>query len=167
MKTPFILLFILGLLSASACKKETEVDALPKATQEGKHTFGCLVNGKAFLPESAQAISITRRKPLEAYVYRTDLLVSAMGQGYVEFALRNAFKPGTYLLGKTSSGSYGTYTEGAGRHYTDADHPGTVTLTRIDTVAKIASGTFQFTAFAYHSGEIVTITEGRFDTRLK
>ncbi|WP_345073973.1 hypothetical protein [Hymenobacter fastidiosus] len=65
-KTPLVLLFTLGLLSAAACKKETEVDALPKATQEGKHTFGCLVDGKAFVPKPNQGISSSTREPLEA-----------------------------------------------------------------------------------------------------
>ncbi|TGE17845.1 DUF6252 family protein [Hymenobacter elongatus] len=166
MKLPLLLLLPLSLLS-TACEKETEADALPKATQEGQHTFGCLVDGKAFVPKTAQATSITRRAPLEAYIYRTDLLVSAMGGGYVEFALRNAFKPGTYTLGETSSGSYGSHAVSGARYDTNLDYPGTVTLTRIDTVAKIAAGTFQFTASDYRSGKTITITQGRFDVRLK
>ncbi|QNH61595.1 hypothetical protein [Hymenobacter sediminicola] len=46
-----------------ACKKEA-VDALPKATQSGANTAGCLVNGNAFVaqklgsgPGSVEAIS--------------------------------------------------------------------------------------------------------------
>ncbi len=80
--------------------------------------------------------------------------------------MRNAFQPGTYSLSEIRSAMYGRCALGSNEYYTDAAHPGTVTLTRIDTVAKIASGTFQFTALDYQSGKTVTVTDGRFDVRL-
>lgn len=43
---------------------------------------------------------------------------------------------------------------------------GSVTLTRIDTVAKIAAGTFQFTG-VNRNGQTVSVTEGRFNVSLK
>lgn len=50
----FITLFFsfMSLLTASGCKKNklSELDKLPPATQTGANTFGCLVNGKAYLP---------------------------------------------------------------------------------------------------------------------
>ena len=162
---PLPLVLLAVAVATSSCKKE-EVDALPKATQSGQHTFGCLVDGKAFVPLPPQGINSVKREPLEASIYRTDLLVSANGDGYVDFALRNAFQPGTYPLGETRTGSYGNYDASAGSYYTDATHAGTVTLTRIDTVAKIAAGTFQFTG-VNRTGQTVTVTEGRFDVRLK
>ena len=55
----------------------------------------------------------------------------------------------------------------AGDYNTDATYTGTVTLTRIDTAAKIAAGTFQFTGFNFRSGKTVAVTDGRFDVRLK
>ncbi|TGE17604.1 hypothetical protein [Hymenobacter elongatus] len=81
-----LFLTTLTLLSVVACKKE-EADALPKATQEGQHTFGCLVDGKAFVPKPAQATSITRRAPLEGYVYQGSLYISARGDGGVDIRL--------------------------------------------------------------------------------
>ncbi len=153
-------------LSASSCKKDGPAAGLPAATQEGKNTFGCLVDGQLFVPKPGGVFSITKRDPLEASIYRTDLLVSASGDGYVDFALRNAFRPGTYPLGETRTGGYGLYQISAGDYNTDATHTGTVTLTRIDTVAKIAAGTFQFTGLN-RNGQTVTVTDGRFDVRLK
>ena len=154
-----------ALLSASSCKKD-EIEALPKATQSGQHTFGCLVDGKAVGPKPPQGINFSKREPLEASIYRTDLLVSSLGNGYVEFALRNAFRPGTYPLGEGQTGSYASRRTSAMDYNTDAAHPGTVTLTRIDTVAKVAAGTFKFTGVS-RTGQTVTVTEGRFDVRLK
>ncbi len=154
-------------LSASSCKKDGPAASLPAATQEGKNTFGCLVDGQPFVPKPPTGIFSSRRDPLEAYIYRTDLLISARGDGKVDFALRNTFQPGTYTIGETQSAKYGRYGFGADDYFTDTAHTGTVTLTRIDTVAGIAAGTFQFTALDYQSGKTVTVTDGRFDVRLK
>ncbi|MDQ2770013.1 MAG: DUF6252 family protein [Bacteroidota bacterium] len=167
MKTYLHLALAAVLLSASSCKKDGPEAGLPAATQEGKNTFGCLVDGQLFVPLPPAGINSSSRDPLEASKYRTDILVSGRGNGYVDFALRNAFQPGTYSLGETRTGSYGSHDVSAGTYYTDAAHSGTVTLTRIDTVARIASGTFQFTALDFRSGKTVTVTDGRFDVRLK
>ncbi|GAA3923500.1 DUF6252 family protein [Hymenobacter algoricola] len=162
-------LLTLVLLLASACKKETELDALPKATREGKHTFGCLVDGKAFLPKPAQATSITNRQPLEAYVYQGYLYISARGDGGVDIVVKEAFKPGKYFLNSTSSGSNGYYKDATGQYFTNDVQIGEVDLTRIDTLQKIAAGTFRFSAagISTTAGKTVTITDGRFDVRLK
>ena len=40
------------LLLFSGCKKETPEETLPPATQEGKNTAGCLINGQAFIAKS-------------------------------------------------------------------------------------------------------------------
>ena len=164
MKTYLFLSLVAALVVG--CKKDGPEAGLPAATQEGKNTFGCLVDGQVFVPKNPSGINSSSREPLEVSLYHTDLLVSARGDGYVDFALRNAFRPGTYILGETRTGSYGSYDVSAGSYYTDADHTGTVTLTRIDTVAKIAAGTFQFTCFN-RNGQTVTVTDGRFDVRLR
>jgi hypothetical protein len=44
-----ILLFF--LFAAGSCEKEDEAPQLPPVTQTGEDTFGCLVNGEAWLPE--------------------------------------------------------------------------------------------------------------------
>ena len=52
----FLTLLLCGLLY-TACRKPnpdppiTEEEKLPPATQEGKNTFGCLVDGKAWVPK--------------------------------------------------------------------------------------------------------------------
>ena len=49
-----LLAFCFLLFSGMKCKKdEAGIDALPPATQEGKETFGCLVNGEAFTPKGS------------------------------------------------------------------------------------------------------------------
>jgi hypothetical protein len=162
---PCLFLALTALLLAAGCKKDSPDDGLPATTQEGRNTFGCLVDGQAFGPKPPMGINSSSRDPLEASIYRTDILVSAKGDGYMDFALRNAFRPGTYPVGEISAGNYASYRVSAGDYNTDTAHPGTVTLTRIDTVARIAAGTFEFTAFDYRTDKTVQVTQGRFDVK--
>jgi len=164
---PSLCLGLAAALLVAACKKDAPEAGLPPATQSGANTFGCLVDGQLFVPLPPQGINSSRREPLEASLYRTDVLVSARGNGGIDFALRNAFRPGVYSIGETQSARYGRYAFGSNEYYTNTAHTGTVTLTRIDTVARVAAGTFQFTALDYQSGKTVTVTDGRFDVRLK
>lgn len=41
------------IITGNSCKKDklTELEKLPPVTQTGANTFGCLVNGKAWIPE--------------------------------------------------------------------------------------------------------------------
>jgi hypothetical protein len=50
-----LVLFCSFLLLSASCKKEKSnpIDNLPPATQTGANTFGCLVNGEAFLPKGS------------------------------------------------------------------------------------------------------------------
>ena len=56
-----ILMILLWLPMLAACKKN-ELNALPPATQVGANTFGCLVDGKAWVPSGKGLFS---DKPLE------------------------------------------------------------------------------------------------------
>lgn len=60
---------------------------------------------------------------------------------------------GLYIIG---GGIYGEYT-------TNIIDNGILTITRFDPVNFIISGTFSFKAKEINTGEIVEITEGRFD----
>ena len=47
-----VIIATLMLLCAAGCKKDkASEDQLPPATQTGANTFGCLVNGKVFVPK--------------------------------------------------------------------------------------------------------------------
>ena len=47
---------------------------------------------------------------------------------------------------------------------TNAQYPGTVTITRLDAANKIVAGTFEFKAINKENApEPLTVTEGRFD----
>ncbi|MDT0650604.1 hypothetical protein [Autumnicola edwardsiae] len=51
------LILILGLLFNTSCNNDDDqprkpIDQLPAATQTGQQTFGCLINGEAFIPDN-------------------------------------------------------------------------------------------------------------------
>ena len=49
---------------------------------------------------------------------------------------------------------------------TNDQYTGTVNITKIDTVNKFVSGTFQFTAInLYNAPQPLSVTEGRFDVK--
>jgi hypothetical protein len=167
MKPPLLILFA-GIL-ITACKKE-QVDALPKATQEGKNTFGCLIDGQAFLPQKSQALILQPQpdEPLFTWYLKRQFDVLATGNGRKVFIrITGVVRAGTYTLVDARPGeSYGSCRIGSAEYFTNVAASGQVIISRFDSVAKIAAGTFQFTALDYQSGKTLTIADGRFDVRL-
>ncbi|RSK37186.1 hypothetical protein [Hymenobacter metallilatus] len=174
------------LLTLAACKKD-EVDALPKATQDGRGTMGCLVEGKAWTPYIAPQLG--GGSPYVAYYrYRTSpgvaltMLFTRNARdktpaSSIYFFLPNTVGPGSVALDQPADpirasfnpayANYSDYKTGLQVDYlTGPTAPGTLTLTRFDTVARVASGTFSFTARAL-DGSTVQVTDGRFDVRLE
>ncbi|GAA3938419.1 hypothetical protein GCM10022406_23220 [Hymenobacter algoricola] len=49
----------MAVLGLSQCKKKvpTPEDQLPAATQEGRHIFGCLVDGQVWIPNGNNGTS--------------------------------------------------------------------------------------------------------------
>ncbi|WP_304067356.1 DUF6252 family protein [Pedobacter glucosidilyticus] len=179
MKTlKYIIILISYLsLSASSCKKDkTGIDALPPATQEGRNTFGCLVNGEVLLPKVKGlgvgqpvlrgsyyyqnfnekvgyylTISATdNNSTLKSIIINTDSLKIEQNKTYMfeNFGMKGL--------------SYARYTVSLDTYYTNTDNSGELKITRLDESKKIISGTFWFDA-VNEVGEKVEVREGRFD----
>jgi hypothetical protein len=163
-----IYIFSCTLLSLS-CKK----DKLPKATQEGKNTFGCKVDGEIYIAQ-IQGISFSGAKPIVVLNSQNDgftlsTIDSRTGESYskrILIQLPYLQTAGSYSL--TSFPSYGqfelNYSPGP-NYQTDDTHTGTVTITRCDLTNHIYSGTFSFTAIDKNTGKVVKVTDGRFDVK--
>jgi hypothetical protein len=104
-----IYIFSCTLLSLS-CKKEK----LPKATQEGKNTFGCKIDGKVFLPTKSSGLFGS--PPVEVYNIPSNgftLLAKYYGDGADPFKkdmilyLEYLTSTGTYTL--NAAPNQGTY----------------------------------------------------------
>ena len=168
------ILFLLLLLPLAVGCKKNEIDALPPATQTGANTFGCLVNGKAWVPKKGGLFT----DPLvEGAFYRVDRQLNLWVQATntdgssIDLWVENPLKTGGYSLQYTtgiyptvySPRSYGLYYQSDGTYMTTTQHTGKVVITRTDTIRGVISGTFEFTGHSAKTGQTISITQGRFD----
>ncbi|TXD81051.1 hypothetical protein ESY86_19500 [Subsaximicrobium wynnwilliamsii] len=145
-------------------------------TQTGENTIGCLVNGEPFTDsglmnnfyqfvngDSVLAINWEQEKNG----------INRNGR----IALRNieVIPNQDYILNKNTlidgavEGGFGTYTfsidnvQGGNEFRTNNNFSGVINFLKLDTENQIMSGTFEFEAEEINTGEIITVSDGRFD----
>jgi len=174
-----LLIVCSSLFLLAACKKE--VDELPPATQTGANTFGAKVNGELWVPQGFGPIPASNileaRQPGHDLIINARNFASSPNETEFQIYIQNVTTTGIYPLNSnvvhpSMDASYAYYVKRTmtpeNEWVTSAAYSGTVTITRIDTVNRIASGTFQFTMMnIYNTPQPVTVTEGRFDVRLQ
>ncbi len=174
-----ILTAVLSIFLFASCKKQ--ITELPPATQTGAHTFGAMVNGQFWMPQGFGPLPAN--DILEARMIGNDVIINARNfassPNETEFELRihGVTAPGTYLLNTNvthpSGGvSYAYYVKRnltpQNEWLTSATSTGSVTITRMDTVNLIVSGTFQFNMMNINNApEPLAVTEGRFDVKIQ
>ncbi len=184
--------FLIGII-ALACHKSNDLPpytgplpidytVLPPATQEGKNTIGCKINGKVWVP----------RVPFGAVTY-TDVTAffsekNNTGGGTFELNLVDldekiedwvtvGFKPSYFRTTEYHTSPDSTDTETftvlmtrLGKYYvvnkSSANYNNRFVLTKMDTLKNFYSGTFEFTLFSKTNiNDSLKITEGRFDLK--
>ncbi|WP_448701752.1 hypothetical protein ACFGVR_05875 [Mucilaginibacter sp. AW1-3] len=187
-----IKLCLIGVLFLSSCTKKyddpgSNLDRLPPETQTGANTFGCVINGKVFLP-FAQYKLLYYREPLtcvyspgynksgytfslgafndsdnysEPSVYiQTDSLALTQGQTYI---LKESNKPNGASAFYSLFSNHTFYD-----YYTNTQVSGQLYISKLDPVNKIISGTFSFNAVNIRNITDTThVTLGRFDMKYK
>jgi len=173
-----ILLGTLFLFSSSQCKQKFDLSpTLPPATQSGADTFGCLVNGKVMIPQSydRSAICFNCLPLLGASYGPNNFSIYAdeetdMATYYdLRLQIQNipVIKGQTILLKSDTvkNGGFAVYSILLGKEYkTTNAATGELYISAKDTVKKIISGTFKFTAVTV-TKDTVQVTDGRFDVR--
>ena len=159
------------------CKKSSNpADQLPHATQTGANTFGCLVNGKVFVPQSNCFFLCS--PPLEFYFDNSNggqFGVKAENENLKEtitFGLDtcNIAKRYSYYINPNYPVRF-SFTPSNGicdlstRLDTQVIANGFVDITRFDLLNGVISGTFEFT-LSKSGCETKNITNGRFDAKL-
>ncbi len=165
-------------------KRPTE---LPPITTEGKNTFGCYVDGELLVPFPRRAIKDNFSKFYYGVKW-DDLNGTLQVGGTMEDEIGNGFKSvGLYVYKRVFDvGEYVLYTDPyllgnffemnrvgltiknqSGETVCDSwrvPNPdcGRMNILRLDTVARIVSGTFYFDAIN-KEGDTVKVTDGRFD----
>ena len=162
------------LLLSISCNKEK---LLPPATQTGANTFGCLVDGKAWIPSGGgfmSGINPTGGGFFLDVNSKLNIYIRAHSNGdYIHIFLKHITSTGTYLLNKETDvkpnavlpENYGVYfTSGMNDYYvTTPQHTGVVNITYADTTKGIVAGTFEMELYQKSRGKIIKITKGRFD----
>jgi hypothetical protein len=171
-----LILLLFTTFALSCCNKDddkpkTELEKLPPATQTGAQTFGCLIDGKAFVPPKFGTNAPNAFYQFVGGVYTLSIYGSTDGGanlksiniGCLDMPL---IQETNYLLKEELVNNYfGEYNIGGGITFSGAStttNPGTLIITRFDPSNFVISGTFEFTVLDDNGVEI-KITNGRFD----
>lgn len=171
-------LSIILLLSLGACSKDDDIpnnpiDQLPPATQTGENTFGCLLDGAAFIPRAIYVpyncfyqyvdggyyfyVSATNKKEgiTEGISVGTEKLQISENTTYILKERMNGNAFGFLYIGNSNTGEIQ-------EDYTSLDYFGELTITKLDFENNIVSGTFWFD-IKDENGIVHKIRKGRFD----
>ena len=173
-------------LLAASCKKPkpgaalTELEKLPPITQTGANTFGCLVDGKAWLPNGSKPQ--TGGPNIQVYIDPTFQggRFSITGHqynipdSYIAIGSANCTSGGIFNFSNSATvGSYYKTILGSLPCQLSSTDAGTfkigfLNITKYDLTAGIFSGTFEFKLFNPQilCSDTVRITDGRFDVKL-
>ena len=164
----------------SSCKKEkSELEKLPPATQTGAKTFGCLVNGKAFLPDNGcvllcpQALKIIYENINNGtFGLQAELSVNGMSQ-YINIVTDSILLLNQFVLSNDSTSCRNVFSDfkktqacqSLDSWDSSVIKTGILKFTRVDITHGIFAGTFEF-ILAKNGCETITVTNGRFDTKI-
>jgi len=157
------------LMSLSHCTKDqskpkTELEKLPAATQTGAYKFGCLVNGKAWIPKSSLRFSCDNEVNFDLWA---EVQTNGIYQSIFFFREDRMSATGSYAFNDKTK-QYAIFSEFNDLINTcecSADGTngnGALTITKFDQTKLIISGTFNFTAWNTKC-DTIKVTEGRFD----
>ena len=179
MKTiSFTFCFIIISAILFSCKKE--VSELPAITQTGANTFGRKIDGKFWVPAGFGIVPTAPK--LEARIAGNSLYINARNfssspvESEFEIYIQELTGNSTYVLNTAPdypslAGNYGYYVHRNvtpdNEYITSSPYTGTVTITKIDTINRFVSGTFEFRAMSlFNASQSINVTEGRFDVKL-
>lgn len=171
------------LLCAASCKKEkiAEIDKLPSATQTGANTFGCLVNGKAWVAQRNDcnifcdaSFKVFYDASLGGSLSLISVFINSENNNNekiiisfdsTNFKMMHIYQNKVDM--KFAFTDYTTSTSCADLHSVDSftNATGKVQLTRYDLANGVVSGIFSFT-LSQVGCETITVTDGRFDKKL-
>ena len=155
-----------ALTSLSDCERDepkTELEKLPPITQEGKNTFGCLVNGKAWVTKT----SIDAAAVYQQGILQVDAMVQSKSFFQSQFFLIRYPKEGSFMLNDTVNSRIFMIDSNTRCEYItdDLNGSGTLSISKFDLQKKVVSGVFEFSVRQSTCEELI-VTNGRFDLSL-
>lgn len=174
MKRLFLLIVIVFLLSPfHSCRKTQDIipaQKLPEATQEGKHTLGFLFGDEIWLPFRTDGLSANfgKTSSLQLLCKRENALGSfPLDRFSLDLSLPNP-GVGEFELNKSNTDIllYVIQKDKKIKGYRFHEK-GMLKITRWDRANLIASAIFSFDLIEDGTGEIIKVSQGRFDLKLK
>lgn len=174
MKKLFIL-FLIALISCTfySCKKNVNVrvvEKLPEVTQDGRHTFGFMFGDEVWIPFRTEGLSANfgTISSLQLLCKRENVLGSFPHDSFsLDLSLPNP-GVGEFELNKSNTDIllYVIQKDKKIKGYRFHEK-GVLKITRWDKVNLVASATFSFDLKEESTGEVIKVTDGRFDLKLK
>jgi hypothetical protein len=167
-----LLLILITTFTLCSCDKDNDkptnpVSQLPPATQVGANTFGCLINGEPFVVSNTSnqtaiyqdgGLLIGGQKNINNNFSQVSVFISETSIGEI-IAENNSYVLNSNTVPK---GEY--YIENQNCFYfTSSNYSGSITITKLDNINFIVSGTFEFKSISDNCEGIIDITNGRFD----
>ncbi len=171
MKNLHLLVFT-TLILLSSCHKDDDavapIDQLPPATQTGAGTFGCLVNGEPFIDNSGSFNCFYQLVGGEYYFHISGTNFNMIPGGIDIGTIKKPIEEGQiYPLLEEIDGNASAalfFQDILETSTTNSDYTGEFSITKLDFINNIVSGTFTFDIKHPTTGERVKIREGRFDS---
>jgi hypothetical protein len=174
MKTTLIVPLLALLFLATSCPrkdmppKKDPGDELPPITQAGANTFGCLVNGKVWLPGGGGLPAINAQYSQGTFSIGADKGVENTNGQLLIWAISPIGDTGKYYIktGKNNLGaSFFDHVALANYQAKDSDSlQNWIHVSKLDPSKLIISGTFNL-FFIGTRHDTLRMTEGRFDTK--
>lgn len=173
-----LLLFLAGCFTMGACKKTgngTSGDTLPPITQTGANTFGCLINGKVYVPKGFDQnhpnfdmiVDPGNNNNLDIRTFSKNNGI----ESHLNFASFNINSSGIYIIGSTPI--YPTYMYDINSnvcYFVSSNNnfkSGYLKINTYNLTNQIISGEFEFKLYdPTISCDTIRITQGRFDKKL-
>ncbi|NBA75266.1 hypothetical protein GOQ04_06895 [Emticicia sp. ODNR4P] len=152
---------------------------LPEITTVGANTFGCLANDLVWQNNGNRKgpYSSTIKNEVFSLFYLYQKKDNAVLRIYGQMTYTNTdqqlsidiynkdlLKTGTFPI---SSASFEDFLKSKKYDFIDTLNPPLVKIIKLDTISKIASGTFEGNIYTKNKLEKMTIKNGRFDVKLK
>jgi hypothetical protein len=168
---------LFAILLFASCKKE--ISSLPDTSQSGSNTFGAKINGDLWGPAKFGPFSgdiLVTTKAGNRFTIDANNFASSPNETEMIIVLYDVTGPGVYQLNTNTShpngqSSYAYYVKRnmtpINEWITSSTYSGSVNITKLDSVNKILSGTFQFDAhsLSLYDSDVMHATEGRFDVK--
>ncbi len=171
MKQLLLLLTITSLLLVGGCSLFPSDLELPPITMDGRNTFGCLVDGKLFLPEAPIGFGTGISAAVQTAIDTIGINIQAGNIDTDQSFFLSIYDSPTLQVGKsydlTNSEFFVQFIHYQGNlscEYRNISS-GVINISKFDIsgINKIVAGTFEFTATSSDCTTTIKVTKGRFD----